>query len=392
MRIAVVHNHYRLPGGEDSVVERELELLRASGHDPRLFSVDNTSIDRESLGLAARTIWSRPAAAAIDRFLGESRFDLVHVHNTFPLISPSVYSVADRRKLPVVQTLHNFRLLCPSATFFRDGKTCTECLGRFVPFPAVRHACYRDDRRATSVVAGMLAAHRARGTWSREIDAYVALTDFARRMFAEGGLPEDRIHVRPNFVPEPDGPYAESRSDHGGAVFVGRLSEEKGVRLLIEAWRDVPVPLSILGDGPLGEELRAGAPSQVDFLGHLPHSRVLETLARAAFAVVPSTCFEGFPMAVLDAFSLGVPVLAARLGSLEEIVEDGVSGRLFNSGDFRSLAEEARALAAAPEERARLGAAARAAYETRYTPERAIASLERIYEQAIESRKRRAAE
>jgi glycosyltransferase involved in cell wall biosynthesis len=392
MRIAVVHNRYRLPGGEDAVVERELELLATFGHEPRLFSMDNTSIGREGLGLAARTIWSRPAAAALDRFLEESPYDLLHVHNTFPLISPSVYSVAGRKKLPVVQTLHNFRLLCPSATFFRDGRTCTDCLGRFIPWPAVRHACYRDDLRATAVVAAMLTAHRARGTWSQDIDAYVALTGFARRMFAAGGIPEERIHVRPNFVPEPDGRCAEMRSDQGGAVFVGRLSEEKGVRLLLEAWRDVPVPLSILGDGPLGDELRSAAPSHVEFLGHVSHSRVLETLSRAAFAVVPSTCFEGFPMAVLDAFSLGVPVLAAGLGSLEEIVEDGTNGRLFTSDDARDLAEKARALAAAPAERLRLGAAARAAYQSHYTPKKAITSLERIYEHAIDSRGRRAAD
>jgi len=392
MRIAVLHNRYRLPGGEDAVVEREIELLSDFGHVLHLFSVDNTSISREGVGLAARTIWSRPAAEAVDRFLEQTQCDLVHVHNTFPLLSPSVYSVAARRGLPVVQTLHNFRLLCPSATFFRDGRICTECLGRPVPWPAVRYACYRNDRRATTAVATMLAVHRLRGTWSREVDAFIALTEFARARFVTGGLPAERIHVRPNYVPDPIAIRAESRSDQGHAVYVGRLSEEKGIRVLIEAWKAVPIPLVVLGDGPLGDEIRAAAPSHVDFRGHVSHMKVLETMARAAFAVVPSTCFEGLPMAVLDAFALGVPVLASDLGSLAEIVEEGVDGRLFRHGDARNLGEVARELAADPEDRARLGDEARATYERLYTKQMALSSLERIYEEAIRSRRRRSEE
>ena len=235
----------------------------------------------------------------------------------------------------------------------------------------------------------MLAVHRALGTWRRHVDAYIALTEFARREFIAGGLPGDRIHVRPNFLRDPGLEHLVETSGKEYAVFVGRLSEIKGARILVEAWKGVPVPLVVLGDGPLGEELRRIAPSQVEFRGHVAHGQVLEAMRRAAFAVVPSITFEGFPLAVVDAFASGIPVLASRLGSLAEIVEDGVTGRLFAPGDAEDLARTAREIASAPAERVRLGRAARAVYEDRYTSEAAIESLERVYRSAIESRRGR---
>jgi glycosyltransferase involved in cell wall biosynthesis len=389
MRIAVLHNRYRQPGGEDTVVSQEVQLLEECGHEVIEYYADNRSISSPGPVLAGRTVWSRPMADALGKFFDEHRPDLVHIHNFFPLLSPSVHAAASRREIPVVQTLHNFRLLCPAATFFRDGGPCTLCLGRSIPWPAVQHACYRNDRPATVAVATMLTAHRMLGTWRQHVDAFIALTGFARDQFLTGGLPESRVHIKPNFARDVRDGGGDRSSKRGCAVYVGRLSAEKGVRTLVSAWHDVPLPLVVLGDGPLRDELMRQAPANVTFRGRVSRSEVYGTLRESSFAVVPSICLEGFPMAVLDAYMMGVPVLGSDLGSLAEVVEDGVTGRLVAHGDAQSLARGARLLSSDPELE-RLAAGARAVYVARYSAAAAIDRLEEIYREAIRTRRLRA--
>ena len=381
LRIMTVHNRYRHQGGEDAVVAQEVRLLRERGHDVRLFTRDNRSIpDGGTFRVAAGAIWSRPAAAALATALSEHGADVVHVHNTFPLLSPSVYYAAARMGIPVVQTLHNFRLICPEATFLRAGEVCTDCLGLPVPWPAIRHACYRNSRSASTVSTAVIVTHKALGSWRRRVDAFIALTEFARAQFVVGGLPGTRIYVRPNHVADPGDPEPDGQEGAESALFVGRLSEEKGVRHLVEAWRGLDRPLLVLGSGPLEEELRSLAPEHVNFAGHVTPAEVQKALKRAAFLVVPSICLEGFPLTVLEAYSAGVPVIAARLGSLAEIVADGETGLLYPAGSATALASCARRLFGSGELRASLGRQARAVYVERYTPTIAYESLLGIYE------------
>jgi glycosyltransferase involved in cell wall biosynthesis len=380
MRIAIVHARYRQPGGEDVVVEQETELLRDHGHDVVRFLRSNSSIAGEgSVRVALDAIWSRRAAAELESFLLAERPDVVHVHNTFPVLSPAVFHVVRRFGVPGILTLHNFRLVCPSATLFRDGEPCEDCVSRHVEFPALRHRCYRDSRSATAAVVAMNAVHGALGTWTDKVSAFVALTGFARDRFLAAGLPPERLHVRPNYVADP-GLRAESvGSLDSRAMYLGRISEEKGVRVLLEAWREVDAILDVYGDGPLLPELRRNASPNITFHGAVTRERASRALSEAAFLVVPSIWYEAFPLVVLEAYSLGLPVLASRLGSLAEVVTDGETGVHFSPGQPVELASAASRLLSNPGLRVTLGKGGRSTYEERYTPGHAYSRLLEIY-------------
>jgi glycosyltransferase involved in cell wall biosynthesis len=380
MRIAIVHTRYRQPGGEDVVVEQETRLLRNHGHEVVRFLRNNSSIAGEgSARVALDAIWSRRAAADLEAFLLAERPDVVHVHNTFPLLSPAVFHVARRLGIPGILTLHNFRLLCPSATLFRNGEPCEDCVSRPVAFPALRHRCYRDSRSATAAVVAMNAVHGLLGTWRDKVAAFVALTHFARDRFVAAGLPPERLHVRPNYVADP-GLRAESTGSLGARpMYLGRVSEEKGVRVLLEAWREVDTILDVYGTGPLLKELREDAPPNIRFHGAVTRERASLALSEAAFLVVPSIWYEAFPLVVLEAYSLGLPVLASRLGSLSEVVIGGETGVHFSPGRPEELASAARNLLTNPDLRVALGKGARSVYEERYTPEHAYSRLLEIY-------------
>lgn len=383
MKILLVHNAYQQPGGEDEVVRTERRLLEERGHDLVPFTRHNDEIERmAALSVAGATLWSRATRRDLARLLKRERPDIVHCHNTFPLISPSAYYAARDAGTPVVQTLHNYRLVCSNAQLFRDGGPCEDCVGKSLPWPGVLHACYRDDRRASAVVVAMLGLHRALGTWSRLVARYIALTEFARRKFVEGGLPADRIAVKPNFLHPDPGP---GRGDGGFALFVGRLSEEKGIETLLRAWEGIDdVPLRIVGEGPLAPLVREAAErtGSVRWLGRLPQEEVQRLLGEARCLVVPSRWYEGFPRVVVEAYARGTPVVASRLGGLAEIVDGRRTGRLFRPDDADELARAVRSIDA---EAGALRAAARAEFEARYTAEASYRTLMRIYAEAREA-------
>jgi len=386
MRVLSVHNFYRMPGGEDQVCAAETALLRHHGHEVTAYTRDNQTIQGGSrLTAAAAAVWSRAVYRDVRRLCRAGRFDVCHVHNFFPLVSPSAYYAARRERVPVVQTLHNYRLLCPAATFFRGGKACESCLGKALPWPAVRHGCYRSDRLASGCVAAMIAVHRAAGTWRQAVDLYIALTEFARRKFIEGGLPEERIVVKPNFVYPDPGPGAGAGSY---ALFAGRLSPEKDVRTLIRAAARVGtrLRLKIAGEGPDRDHLTRMAEglSHIEFLGRQPRERVLELMKDAAMLVAPSACFEGFGMVIAEAFAVGLPVVASRLGTMAEIVDDSRTGLLFRVGDSEDLAAKIEQLLADPGKRAAMRRQARAEFEAKYGAEVNYRRLGRIYQLAIE--------
>jgi glycosyltransferase involved in cell wall biosynthesis len=388
MRILLVHNHYRRPGGEDVVFQSEAALLRSHHHDVEELVATNDDID--SLGrlqVAIGTIWSRRSGARLREILARHRPEIVHFHNTFPLISPAAYSTARQSGAAVVQTLHNYRLICPNGLLFRDGHLCEECVGRSVAWPGVLHACYRHSRPQTGVVTAMLAVHRARGTWVRDVDAYIALTEFARRKFIQGGLPESKLAVKPNFV-DPDPGESPGRGGH--FLFVGRLSEEKGVRTLLRAWSALGSnsELRIAGAGPLEAEVRraAAGSTSIRYLGHLARPAVLEQLRAARALIFPSEWFEGMPVVILEAFACGRPVIATRHGGPAEIIADGVTGLLFTPESPDELAQRTDWAIRHEEAMAVMGKQARQEHELRYTPEVNYRLLMDIYQRAARER------
>jgi glycosyltransferase involved in cell wall biosynthesis len=382
MRVLICHNFYRQPGGEDQVFAAETELLRRFGHDVETHAVHNDQVEsRGRLKLAAATVWNGAAAWEIARRASRHRSQIVHFHNTFPLLSPAVYSAARKTGAAVVQTLHNYRLICPAATLFRDGKPCEKCLGR-LPLPGVAHGCYRGSRAVTAVAATMLGLHRALGTWADQVDAYIALTKFARGKFLAAGFDGRHIHVKPNFLdPDP----GEGPGDGGFALFVGRLTEEKGIRPMLQAWKKIgsAMRLKICGDGPLAA---VAADSSVEWLGRRPLPEVLDLMGRASLLVFPSLWYEGFPRTIVESFARGTPVVASDLGSMRELIQPGRTGALFDPGDPDSLARTIVWLRENPTALAQMRREARHEYLSKYDPARNHRMMLEIYHQATARR------
>jgi glycosyltransferase involved in cell wall biosynthesis len=378
LRILIVHNAYQLRGGEDAVVDAERDLLRDHGHAVEVFERHNDELKTLPRStIAADTIWSRQSVTALGAALQRFRPDVVHFHNTFPLISPSAYWAVRDAGLPVVQTLHNFRLHCPQAVYLRDGKVCEDCLGK-LPWRAVLHGCYRDSPAQTAVLAGMLVVHRALGTYRHKVTRYIALGAFARDKFIAGGLPAERVVIKPNFVDFAPPPLG----DRTGFLYVGRLSVEKGVAVLVDAWNRVEGGvLAVAGTGPEAHLLDGVA--RLTALGAVPGDAVRARMATVTALVLPSICYEGFPRTLVEAFACALPVIASRLGPLIDLIEDGVTGLLFEAGNAADLAEKMQWAQTHPQEMAAMGRNARSKYEAEFSAERNYPQLIAIYDEAI---------
>jgi glycosyltransferase involved in cell wall biosynthesis len=387
MRIIIAHNFYQQAGGEDQCVAAEIAMLRAYGHEVTQYALHNDQIDAMSrLAVGLRTIWSHPTFRELRALFRQHRPQIVHFHNTFPLLSPAAYYAARLESVVVVQTLHNFRLICANALFFRDDKVCEACLGKTLPWPGVMGKCYRGSRSASATVSAMQVVHRALGTWSRAVDAYIALTQFSAGKLAAGGVPAHKIEVKPNFVyPDP----GTGRGMGGYAIFVGRFSAEKGLTTLLEAWRhlDGILPLKIVGDGPLAGAVQdeAARNPAIQWVGRQPLGAVYDMIGEAMFLVSPSRCYENFPRAIAEAFAKGTPVLASRLGAMAEIVDDCRTGLLFNPGDAQDLAIRVRQMLRHKSELARMRCSARGEFADKFTAEANYRRLMAIYERALGS-------
>jgi len=384
MRVLLVHNFYRssAPSGEDEVVRSEHRLLMENGFEVIPFTRYNDDLGTGALGALGAVFsnaWSFASVNALRRLIEEQRPDIAHFHNTFPQISPAAYDACREAGVPVVQTLHNYRMFCANGLLNRDGAACESCLGR-APLPALWHGCYRESRVAT---AGMLigsSLHRARRTYQTQVDRYIVLTEFARQRFIAHGIPADRIVVRGNCLPCDPGPGS---GGGGYALYAGRLTAEKGVRTLIRAWRRTSgITLRVAGDGELRAELeREARDLPVEFLGRVPPERVIDLMQRAELLVVPSECYEGFPRVIVEAFATGTPIVAANLGGLGELVDER-AGIKFLSGDDSALADAVTALWRAPALRENLRRANRRRFERDYSPAMGLASLHEIYRAA----------
>jgi glycosyltransferase involved in cell wall biosynthesis len=388
MRILTLHNRYRFRGGEDESTESEIELLRERGHEIRTVFADNQSLSDEAAwkaGLSA--VWNHASYRNTRRTIRDFRPDLVKVHNFFPLLSPSVHYAAQAEGVPVVQALHNYRLLCPGANFSRNGSVCEQCSSKPLAWPGILHGCYRSSRTATAAAAAMSAAHRLAGTWRERVQAFIAPSEFARHKFEEAGFPGEKLVVKPNFLVRDPG--RGSGGQHF-ALFVGRLSPEKGIGTLLDAWQEAGKRLSlrIVGDGPLAGMVRQRAHRlpNVHVLGPRPIENVYELMGEAAFLVLPSECFETFGRVAVEAFAKGTPVVASNLGAMAEVVDDGRTGLLFRAGDAADLAAKVEWMASHPAEVRRMREEARAEFLAKYTAERNYRALMEIYERAIEGR------
>jgi glycosyltransferase involved in cell wall biosynthesis len=389
MKVLIAHNRYRSaqPSGENAVVDDEARLLAEHGCEVELVQTQSDEIANwpahKQATLPLRTVWStegrRLVADAIERF----RPDVVHVHNTFPLLSPAALRAARGSGAAVVATLHNFRPLCAGATFTRDDKVCTSCLGRG-PLRSVVHGCYRDSRLATAPLAAMISVHRLAGTWRKSVDRYVVPSEFARSLYVQAGWEPERLVVKANTAPEP----GLMRTGAGrGFVALSRFSPEKGLDTLLDAWRiaQIDEPLTLIGAGDLERDLRTRAANlpNVRFTGQLSHRDALEQLTTARALVVPSRWFEVFPRIVVEAYALGVPVIASRLGSLADVVEDGVTGVHFETDSPEALAASLRRLAASDGLTSQLGRQARRRYEDELAPGPTTRRLLAVYGEAL---------
>ncbi len=387
MRILVAHNYYLQGGGEDTAFRAERALLRSRGHQVIEYIDDNTRIARASrLSVAAQTIWSWSSYQRIMDLIHSGRPEIAHFHNIFPLISPAAYYACRRAGVPVIQTLYNPRLICPAASLYRNGGLCTDCLGR-MPWPGVVHGCYHQSRSQTLVVASMLVAHRFLGTWNAVVGRYLVATEFYRDLCVRGGLPKEKLVIKPNFIASDPGLQPpEKMGEH--ALFVARLDPEKGVRTMLKAWVNLKIPLIIRGEGQLEKEtlqfIRDRKLDHIKVIGRLSNDELVRLVKGARFLVWPSEgYYETFGFSAVECYAAGIPVVASRIGVMNEIVRDGETGLLFNPGDPDDLVAKAQWLWDRPEESRRMGLRARREYEQKYTPERNYQMLIEIYSKAI---------
>lgn len=391
MRILLVHNFYREPGGEDVVFAQEQSLLKQKGHEVFTYTRSNDEASDEStLGRIKllRTIVSAPESKKdIVAIIREQQPDLIHIHNSFMMISPSVYEACWEARVPTVKTIHNYRLLCPAAYLFRNGSICEECITGGLT-RGISHGCYRDSKLNTAAVAFMLKYHRVAGTYTKKVNAFITLTEFARNKLVASGFPADRIHVKSNFV-DPDPGAREGAGQH--ALFAGRLSREKGPDVALKAWARVkyPIPLKIAGDGPELEPLRNLAASlglrNVEFLGRVDRNKMRLLMKTAQFLVLPSLWYEGFPMVLAESFACGLPAIGSRLGAMEEIIVHGFNGLHFTPASSEDLAEQVNWACEHPERIVEMGNHARKTYEAKYCASANYEKLMSIYGKAIDS-------
>ena len=384
MRIFLLHNRYQFAGGEDAVVRSEASMLRGYGHDVEVLEVNNDSIHgpRAKAGAALHSFYSQASYQATRRALSCFRPDVVHIHNWFPVLSPSVFFACEHSGIAAVQTLHNYRMTCSNALLFRDGAPCEDCVGSWFPVSGVLHGCYRQSRLGSAVVGAVMRTHKLIGTW-KKVRMFIAVSEFQRSLLVRAGVPKEKTIVKPNFVDEDPG---IGHGEGGYALLVARLTPEKGLRTVLRAWEKIgdKIPLIIVGDGPLAQEVRERAASirGVSYVGPKPSSEVFAYMRRAMVLLFPSEWYETFGRVAAEAYAAGTPVIGSRIGAVAEIVDDGKTGLHFTPGSADDLADKVMQIACNPDVRMRMRRQARACFEKNFTKEANYRALMEIYRQA----------
>jgi len=391
IRCLFVHNRYLIRGGEDNVVDEEVKLLKQYGHEVHLYEIDNLKIDnfRKIIQTGFEITYSPNAKKSLAKELKRFKPDIVHVHNFFPLLTPAIYDACIENNIPVVQTLHNFRLICPGALLLREGNICERCITGSA-YNAVIYKCYRSSRLQSLAVARMVSYHRKNNTWADKVTRFIALTEFSKSKFVAAGFPATQITVKPNFVNNNVNLEMDSNESNINnkttskpyALYVGRLSKEKGINTLLEAWKNIDFTLNIAGDNMLEYALPT-ANTNINFLGELNNHEIHAQMRGAQFLIMPSICFETFGMVIIEAFSNKLPVIASNLGAMKEIVEHNKTGLLFKAGNSEDLANKAIYLIENPSISKEMGINAHADYKERFTPERNYNLLANIYHEAL---------
>lgn len=375
-----------MQGGEDQVVINEKELLTAHGDTVSSYTVSNDGITGKysELKVALNVHYSKKSRSTFATQLENLKPDIVHVHNFFPLLTPSIYDACQDAGIPVVQTLHNYRTICPGALLLRDGKICEKCVAGS-PYNAVVYKCYRDSAVGSLFVARMVAYHRRHKTWQTKVSRFIALTEFSKSKFIEAGFPENKIQVKPNFIYSPDRNKGKLQEKVHKALFVGRFSQEKGISVLLKGWDSIEYPLQLAGDGPLFEYYKENNQNElIQFLGIQTNQQISSLLSNSQFLIIPSICYESFGLVVVEAFSHGVPVICSNIGGLSEIVKDGVTGLHFKAGNSLDMANKVAWLVKYPNKCREMGSSARQVYEEKYTSSDNYKSIMNIYTQAID--------
>jgi glycosyltransferase involved in cell wall biosynthesis len=384
MKVLIVHNFYQIPGGEDAVYANEMTLLKNNGHDVIIYTVDNASITTvfAKFCLLFNITFSYSQYSKVSEILKTELPDIVHVHNYFPLISPSVFYACKNLNIRVVHTLHNYRAVCPTSLLMYGGKINEQSISGNCWWTVTKKV-YRNSFIGSLALACMVELHKRLGTWQSKVDRFVALTEFSKHKYVEAGWPAEKIVVKPNFIPDPIANTITEKKRSGYALYVGRLSEEKGIDTLLDAWTRVELSLKVIGDGPLKSSVESNALASVEYIGLKKKDEVLALIKNADFIIMPSTWYETFGMVIIEAFACGTPVLASRLGSLQTIIVDGVTGLHFEAGNPVDLAEKAQWMIDNSSEVKKMGGIARKEYLAKYTPEKNYALLMDIYQQAI---------
>lgn len=384
MKILIAHNRYQQRGGEDSVIDAELNLLKSHGHEVDLYTVSNDDIksfsDKLRTGLSVT--YSAKSKEAFSAYLQSNKPDVVHFHNIFPLLTASVYESCQELNIPVIQTLHNYRNICPGALLMRDGKVCEKCV-KGSAYQAVRYACYRGSYLQTLALSNMVASQKKNNTWHTKVNRFIALTEFAKNKFIEAGFPSNKISIKPNFIMHPK--FESHAKREGFALFVGRLSVEKGVDILCDTFAKTQIPLKIVGDGPLHDELKNKVTNNVELLGNQPKEQVYELMSQAKCLIMPSVWYEGFPMVLVEAFAHALPVICSDIGGMAEVVKNEVHGLHFSVGDSESLLKKVQYFFEEPKLFDFMSTNTRETFLTEYSSEVNYQQLIELYQQEIDN-------
>ena len=388
MKILQIHNSYIFKGGEDTVVEQERNLLVENGHE--VFQLKKKNKEEiinliDKLKVAKNLSYSYAAKNIVYNEIKKINPEIAHIHNTFPLWSASVFDACIENNIPIVLTLHNYRTICANGLFFRKKKVCEQCLNRS-PYHSVLYGCYQNSRIKSLPVAKMIDDNQKKNTWSKKINRFIALTNFAKKKFIQANFPEEKIRVKPNFSSTQILSDTTNNALKKNCIYVGRLSEEKGITTLLKAWEKINFPLKVFGDGPLNHRLNKNQPN-INFIGDQPRNIVIEEMKLSKFLIFPTEYYEGFPMTILEAFESGLPVLASNIGSVSEIIKDKYNGVLFETGNIHDLRTKINWLLSNSNECQKIANNALKECAIKYSKEENYKTLIKIYEEAIDNQK-----